>query len=235
MKKKIVLLTNETVHHHHFIKKIVSKKINLSILLETKKIKKNYQVKHKIDSLMQNYEKKKWFNNKYKQIKKNYKVKEFKDFNSPKCINEIKKIKPDIIISFGSGYLKKNFLNNFRNKIFNFHGGEPSLYRGLDSHLWAIYHNDFRNLNVVFHKVDGSLDTGAIVYKKNISFKKLNNLSKLRYLNTEICIQLFHNFLKNYKKFKSIKQNKVGRYYSSMPSVLKSEVFKKFKKKLKNS
>ena len=51
----------------------------------------------------------------------------------------------------------------FENKIFNLHGGDPEKYRGLDSHYWSIYHNDFKSLITTLHKVRPILDTGEIV------------------------------------------------------------------------
>ena len=234
MKKKIVLLTNESVHHHYFIKKIFKKNLDLHIFLETKKLKNKFQTYHPIDGLMEKFEKKIWFKNTYQKIEKKYVVLKFKDFNLPKCIQKIKKINPDFIISFGSSYLKNNFFFNFKYKVFNFHGGDPTLYRGLDSHLWSIYHNDYKNFTVVLHKVDKSLDTGNIIYKKKISTKKLKYFKQLRVLNTEICIKLFNKFCKNFKNIKSYKQRKVGRYYSSMPSVLKSFILEKFETRFKN-
>lgn len=233
MKKNIVLLTNESTHHHYFIKKINKKFINLHIFLEKKQIRASFNTKHNIDKEIANYEKKIWFKNKYYPIKKKFKVFEFYDFNTKRCINSINKIKPDYIISFGSSFLKKKFLVNFKNRIFNFHGGEPSLYRGLDSHFWAVYHGDFNNLYVTFHKIDKGLDTGRVILKKKINLKQLKHFKELRASNTEICLQLFNKFLKNKNSLKSFKQKKIGRYYSFMPTVLKEMVLKKFKKFIK--
>lgn len=233
MKKNIVLLTNESTHHHYFVKKINKKFINLYIFLETKKIKASFKTKHNIDKEIINYEKKIWFKDKYQPIKEKFKIFEFYDFNSNGCINKISKIKPDYIISFGSSFLKKKFLLNFKNRIFNFHGGEPSLYRGLDSHFWSIYHGDFNNLFVTFHKIEKALDTGRVILNKKINLKQLKHFKELRALNTEICVQLFNKFLKNKNRLKSFKQKQIGRYYSFMPAALKEIVLKKFNKFIK--
>ena len=70
------------------------------------------------------------------------------------CIKHIKQIKPDVIISFGIGLIQSKFLNNFRNlKIVNLHGGDLRHYRSLDSHMWSIYHNDFKYLITTLHYV----------------------------------------------------------------------------------
>ena len=116
--------------------------------------------------------------------------------------------------------------------IYNLHGGDPEIYRGLDTHLWAIFHKDFNNLYTTLHRVDPELDTGNVISKKKLSLKNISDLYKLRALNTEICCELVKNLLSQIKKntlIKDYKQKKVGRYYSAMPSSLKSDCIKKFK------
>ena len=54
---------------------------------------------------------------------------------------------------------------------------EKSENMRLNSHLWAIYHNDFNNLKVV-HKLEDKLDTGKI-YK----IKKFYYIKILNYIN----------------------------------------------------
>ena len=56
-------------------------------------------------------------------------------------------------------------------------------------------------------------------------------IHKLRLQNTLCCIQMILkliNLIKNNQKIPSIKQKKVGRYYSFMPSEIKKIVEKKF-------
>ena len=224
---KIILLTTETTHHCYFIKKIKKYVKNLYIFVETKKIKAPFKNFHSLDKKMIRFEKKKWFKRKKFRIKDNFHFYKFKNFNDNKAIKEIKKIKPNYIFSFGSGPLKKYFIKNFKNIIYNFHGGDSSKYRGLDSHLWSIYHGDVNSLSVVLHRLRLKLDTGEIVFKKNIPFSKIKNLYEIRSLNTNICISLFKKFLRTRRP--ALKKQKVmGRYYSYMPNVLKTEVERKF-------
>ena len=111
----------------------------------------------------------------------------------------------------------------------------PEKYRGLDSHYWAIYHNDFDSLETCLHQIDQNLDTGKILFRTKIKLKKKINIHMIRYLNTEICIKLakkFINIIKMKKNFKLNKQKVKGRYYSFMPSVLKLNLDKKLQKYL---
>ncbi len=176
--------------------------------------------------------KKKWFNNKKIKIFKDFKMLNVDDINEKKSINFIKSNASDLILSFGISRLKKDFLKKIKKKIYNFHGGDTSRYRGLDSHLWSLYHNDLRGLKVTLHEVDDKLDTGNVIYVENLQLRKTNKLHQLRSVNTELCIKLAKKLLNN-KKIKTKKQNKIGRYYSFMPTDIKDLINKKYQKKLK--
>ena len=230
MKKKIILLTTKTSHHFFFINQI-SKICNLFIVFEKKITKPNFKIVHNYEQKQILYEKKKWFNNKKIEIHKNINFINIKNINDVGTIDYVNLIKPDIILSFGVSRLKKDLLNKIKKPIYNFHGGDTSYYRGLDSHLWSLYHNDPRGLKVTLHEVDKNLDTGRIIIKKKLNLKKSKFLYQLRLKNTELCIKLALKLLKM-SKIKKIKQKKIGRYYSFMPSVLKNLISKKYKVKL---
>ena len=133
-------------------------------------------------------------------------------------------ISPDIIIVFGTSRLRKGVIDVLPNAIYNLHGGDPQHYRGLDSHLWAIYHRDFDGLETTLHQLNGELDDGAIVAKRSLQITKGMKLHELRSANTEACVELVTDALHFYSKtgrIDSCTQKKKGRYYSFMPAVLK--------------
>ena len=231
MKKNVILLTTKTPHHFFFINQI-SKFCNLLIVFEKKVLKPNFKTNHNYEKHQVLYEKKKWFNNKKIKIFKDFKMLNVDDINEKKSINFIKSNASDLILSFGISRLKKDFLKKIKKKIYNFHGGDTSRYRGLDSHLWSLYHNDLRGLKVTLHEVDDKLDTGNVIYVENLQLRKTNKLHQLRSVNTELCIKLAKKLLNN-KKIKTKKQNKIGRYYSFMPTDIKDLINKKYQKKLK--
>lgn len=231
-KKNVVLLTTKTSHHFFFINQI-SKYCNLSVVFENFILKPNFKIKHNYEKKQIFYEKKNWFRNKKTQISKEIKSIKVNNINDDKTIDFIKLNNPDIIFSFGVSRMKSFLINKLKKKIYNFHGGDTSFYRGLDSHLWSLYHNDVRGLKVTLHEVDTNLDTGKIIFKKALNLKNTKELYQLRTLNTELCIKLAKKLIKN-SKIKKIVQNKIGRYYSFMPTDLKNLINKKYKKKLKN-
>ncbi len=226
---KIVILTSKTLHHDYFIEKISSIPSNETyVFYENRKINFPFKTYHDFEKKREKFETNNFRLSKKKISAKNY---FFSNINSKKCIKNIKIINPELIIVFGTGKINEEFIKNFRKKIFNLHGGDPSLYRGLDSHLWGIYHNDFKFV-VTLHRLKAVLDSGDIIYNECIKDKNIK-IWKLRYFTTLKCIKLVFNLIKKLQlksKYPSMKQKKIGRYYSAMPSSLKEICFRKMKK-----
>ena len=73
--------------------------------------------------------------------------------------------------------------------------GDPRQYRGLDTHLWAIYHGDFGGLVTCLHHVDLQLDTGDIVDCRPVPIARDMELHELRAANTRVCVELIRSAL----------------------------------------
>jgi methionyl-tRNA formyltransferase len=218
---KILILTTKTDHHLYFANEIKKKFKDVYLIIEKKKIKFSYKTNHKYFKQRSIFEKKIFFNNKSVNFL-NYKS--FEDVNNIKSLCYIKKINPDIIISFGVGLLKQKFLNIFKKKyILNLHGGDPEKYRGLDSILWSLYHKDKSGLITTLHYVSRRFDTGKIIFKKKIKIDHNTSINSIRAFNTLNCVKLsfkFFQYVQKKQRIPKIKQNKIGRYYSAIPSQL---------------
>ena len=112
---KIVILTTKTEHHDYFIDKLDLEDNNIFIIYEKKEIKFKFKVNHKFYKIRQRVEKS-YFQNKKK--KREIEKKFFFEINSKISIDYIKKINPNIIISFGTGLIKKKFLTHFKKKFY---------------------------------------------------------------------------------------------------------------------
>jgi len=226
----IAILTTKTPHHVHFVNSVFKKKKNIFCIFEKKTISPNFETKVKFESIRSKFEKKRWFKNSDENFLPNsYSV---NNINSKEVENLILKNKTKYILIFGTRKLNLKNYKKFNNKIFNFHGGNPEKYRGLDSHYWALYHKDFKSLEVCLHLASSKLDTGKILFRNQINYNSKTRIYELRSLNTEICVKMTLKFLymvKKKKKFKFIKQKTIGRYYSFMPAVLKQKIHKKMK------
>ena len=127
--------------------------------------------------------------------------------------------RPDVIFVYGTGKLGPELVHAAP-FVLNFHGGDPERYRGLDSHLWALYHKDFDALQVTLHHVDDGLDTGDIVFQTQLSVGSVADLQA----QTELaCVQLAHLALHGIEAgfLPRRKQRTKGRYYSRMPQELR--------------
>ncbi len=223
----VVIVTSLNRHHRFIISEIYRNFKNISIIKDIKTYFPTFNTNHKLKNLQKKYERRIWLN-------KNLilpKIQEIKNINIPKNIKKIKKLRPDIIVALGSNRLTKKFIQSFKKtSIVNLHGGNPNYYRGLDSHYWSIYHNDYENLQVCIHQINEGLDTGKIIEIQKIKLFKNMKLYQLRSKNAVVACKILSNYLKKVSEKKKIKlkANKHGRYYSSMPSSLIKIIEKKF-------
>ena len=127
--------------------------------------------------------------------------------------------------------LKPPLIEICSQRIFNLHWADPEKYRGLDTHLWAIYHKDFGGLITTLHHLDTGLDTGDIVLQGAIPLHHKMKLHELRAANTEVCVKLTISVIDMMNRFGEVtsrSQYNKGRYYTAMPSELKGICQKRF-------
>jgi methionyl-tRNA formyltransferase len=224
---RIIFITPLDLHHKFIISKIFDKFKNIMIVRDMQTIKPKFKINYKLHDKQQSYERKIWCTKKINLPQ----VINLKNINQSLNIKKIKNLKPKMIVTLGSIKLNKVFIKNFKKiKIVNLHGGNPNKYRGLDSHLWSIYHNDFKNLQVCLHFLKEKLDAGKIIQMKKIRLFKNMKLFQLRSKNAEIAEEILSKFLNSIinKKKIILKKNNLGRYYSFMPVQIKKIVEKKF-------
>jgi len=228
---KIIILTTLTPHHIYFVKKVSEHFGIHTTILEKESLVPPFNTYHSFEKEREQYERKELLQEEKLCFARYSKTIEFNRINDPACVEFLSKEKPDVIIVFGTGIIKNAIIEKCREGIINLHGGDPQFYRGLDSHLWAIYHKEFSMLKVCLHKVNNILDDGGIIDLKNIIIKKNLELFMLRAENTKLCVELTLSALKKYEElgsFQFYSQNSKGRYYSFMPGVLKEICLKNF-------
>ncbi len=232
-RKKIIILTTDTLHHSFFVQQILEKRDVEKVIIEKNSILPPFDIYHPFENKQGEYEKQNFFNNKNVKVSDLTDVVESDTINDSNIINLIKKISPDIIVIFGTRKISDDLIRQCPEGIINLHGGNPEEYRGLDTHLWAIYHRDYANLTTTLHRVVNKIDAGDIIFKKKIKIFKNMKFHSLRYYNTKICIELTLSALDMFEQignFRGKPLRKLGRYYSFMPSVLKDICVKRFNK-----
>ncbi len=233
---KIAILTTKTTHHAYFVREILKTNYEIDIFIEKKITFKKYKISHSIDRKTTDFEKKRCFKDDKNFLKNFNKLPEYNSFNSKKFLRIIKKKNYNLIFVFGTGLINNDIIRLVKKKIYNFHGGNPELYRGLDSIYWSIFHNNYDAIVTTLHKLDKNFDTGKIFMTKKIPTFKNMKFYQIRYYNTNNCIKLgklLISRLKNKKKIFLVKQKKIGKYYTAMPSELKTYCIKKFENYLR--
>ena len=102
-----------------------------------------------------------------------------KDFAEKKILNELKKNKIELVCLAGfMKILSKNFIKNFKGKIFNIHPSLLPKYKGLSTHQRAIENKD-KYSGCTVHFVNSKLDSGKIILQKKVRILKKDNNNSL--------------------------------------------------------
>ncbi len=97
--------------------------------------------------------------------KQNAKVEYFE--NKAINIEQVKDINPDLIMSYGYRHIiKKEIFENF--KTINLHISLLPWNRGSNPNFWSFYDNTPKGVTI--HKVAKGLDTGDILFQKEVNF-----------------------------------------------------------------
>tara|TARA_Y100001970_G_scaffold251081_1_gene323485 strand:- start:2075 stop:2791 length:717 start_codon:yes stop_codon:yes gene_type:complete len=232
MTPKIALLSSDTAHHRYFINMMKKDNLPLEIVIfEEKRHIPDFKVSPFHEEEEEKFEEIEF--NKIININKiNSENFSIKDVNDKKILEILEQKKINYGIVFGTGIIKKGLIDYFQGNLINIHRGIAEEYRGLDSDLWAIYHEDFKNIGVTIHKVDPELDTGDISYCKPLKLNSDMTIFQLRFYTTLLAYDLVKRTIVDFCSGNSqfIKQQKNGRYYSSMPVQLKKGLDIKFLK-----
>lgn len=120
---------------------------------------------------------------------------------------------------FGDKIFKEKTLNQIKFGAINFHYGKLPLYRGrfIVSH---ILNNDEKETCVTCHFIDKGIDTGDIIFEKQIKVSKFDDAHTLYKKCTKESVFLFEKTLQyiiNHKKLPRKKQRGQGHYYPNKP------------------
>ena len=164
------------------------------------------------------------FNLKFNSLKKFSKLNKIDFFeavnpNEISAVNFLKNKKPDLILSIGSIILRENFLNTPKIGTLNVHMGILPRFRGIGVTEWPIIEAkslDQVNLGISLHFVEKGVDTGPILFKKNIHILKNDTMSsiELRFLPEMVNAMLKGvKMIHNCKYDKQMQSNDSGKQY----------------------
>lgn len=231
---RLAILTTDTLHHRHFVRMMRDAVPDTVVFEEIRPASvATFATAHPFEDRREEHEAAIWFCGNPPPLADLAPLSRYISLSTPEAAAAIADAAPDVIVTFGTGRLKGQILDLCRGRFLNLHGGDPEEYRGLDTHLWAIYHNDFSALSTALHHVEESLDAGDIVATLPIPLHRGMDLHQLRQVNTEICVRLTLEALTDFARrgrFVARTQRRVGRYYSHMPSVLKELCVRRFQR-----
>jgi len=227
----IAVLTTDTPHHAHFVRALHDGCGAVTVFCETgASPRAPFETHHPFEDARDAHEWDLWFGGRQTSVADLAPTQAFASINNADAVEALRRAAPDWVIVFGTGMIKQPMLEVCGERIFNLHGGDPESYRGLDTHMWAVWHRDFDGLVTTLHHVDTGLDTGAIVAQEQVSLRPGMKLHELRAANTEACIRLTLDLATRIGVAPGRAQTRKGRYYSAMPAVLKGLCVNRFEK-----
>ena len=246
---KIIILTSDQIRHKFFrtslsnhkkikvLKTFSEKKQGLGFNYNPKNLKKDINSLHIFKrDIMEND----FFSNKNQILQdKSNNVFCAKGYSStPQCLKTINRLKPDLIIVYGTSIIRGEILNKYKSKIINVHLGLSPYYRGAATNFFAVSDNNLHCVGSTFMYIDEGIDTGNIIHQIRA---KMNYGDSFHQICTRLIldsIEELKDLILNYKKIKlkKIKNNemKINFYYkrSDFSKVSLKQFYKKFEKKL---
>ena len=228
----LVVLTTQTPHHAYFVRELTRDVPVAACLLETRPVSAPYPTAHPFEGERDLYERELWFGGGGEELSDHAECHRVERCNDAVAVALLTRLRPRVTVVFGTARLSPAVIAA-AGEIVNLHGGDPRDYRGLDTHLWAVWHDDFDGLVTTLHDLTAELDAGAIVGHGKVPLRPGMRLAELRAANTELCLALTRRALAERRRdgrFIAVPQRRKGRYYSFMPTALKEACVRKFKR-----
>lgn len=228
---KIALVTTETPHHLFYAVRVATAYPLSLIVIEQRVPRYPFETAHPYERDRDEYERATLLGGCTRSFDVIAPTLYVSTANDAPSVLQLRQLAADVVLSFGPGRLTAP-ARSARVAALNVHGGDPERYRGLDSHLWAVYHADWQSLTTTIHHLAGKLDTGGIARRAPVPVVRDLSLHQLRAANTRLAVDLTLDALAEARVTGGVActpQTSVGRYYSAMPSVLKDVCVSRFR------
>jgi phosphoribosylglycinamide formyltransferase-1 len=87
------------------------------------------------------------------------------DINKPEHCNDILRLKPDLLLSYGCSLIRDPLLSAFSGRFINIHLGLSPYYRGSGTNFWPLVNGEPEYVGVTFMHIDAGVDTGEIIHQ----------------------------------------------------------------------
>ena len=104
--------------------------------------------------------------------------------NDPVTVQRIRQARPDLLVVFGTGLLRKPVLQLPSKGAVNAHSSLLPHYKGPRSEFWQCFHNDPRYVGISIHLVNEGVDSGAVLFQVATGNDLPTDPYRMRALNT---------------------------------------------------
>ena len=125
---RVIVLTTDTPHHLYFVKE-VSTVFNITgIGVESKMLEDPFRTHHSFEDVRDHYEVTELLQKEEMRFEDYCETKVFDNINNEGCIQFVAGLKPDVIVTFGTGLIRKSLIHLCPDGFINLHGGDPEYY-----------------------------------------------------------------------------------------------------------
>jgi len=218
--KKIVIITSNSIRHNYF-KVVFSQNKNIKILRTYIESDSNFELKSKniCDSNLDNkvelhfdarhnteYD---FFSDTltYCEDRSNSKVIKKGNINNQDIIDEIIKLNPDFIITYGCSIIKPRLIDIFRSRIINVHLGLSPYYFGSGTNFHCLVNNELQFEGYTFMYMDEGIDTGNIIHQARAEILPFDNPHQI---GNRLIKQMVKDFIKLVVDFDLVEKKKLA-------------------------
>jgi len=224
--KKIVIVTSNSLRHKAFRVYLSNcKGIKVLQTISEKKNNVKDKLKKSLNNNLQDHLKNRdqveedFFGLYLKTTKDNSKnlYKNYNYSSSKVFLENIKRLKPNLIVVYGSSLIKGEILNLYKNRILNVHLGLSPYYKGSATNYFTLVNKKPEYLGATFMFLDKTIDGGKIIHQIR---PKINPKDNAHQIGTRLILEMFELYKKIILNFDKIKIKKIK-------SKIKSKFYKK--------
>lgn len=224
--KKIIILTADELRHDYFkIRFALEKDIDV-LKTYCDRTKKKYNFDNTAEKDIKNIH----FTSRYRTEQDFFEeyVLSFQDnseseyiergeINNDKYIENICKLNPDLIVTYGCCIIKPKLIKLFRDKIINVHLGLSPYYYGSGTNFHPFVNGELSAVGCTFMYMDEGIDTGKIIHQIRADIDPCDNIHQV---GNRLIKKMTHQFIDLVKNFEKIENktpqiDKAGKMYKA--------------------
>jgi folate-dependent phosphoribosylglycinamide formyltransferase PurN len=109
------------------------------------------------------------------------------DLNEPAALDALRAAAADLVVYAGGGILRRAFIETPRLGVLNAHGGPLPEFRGMNAAEWALFYG--RAPTVTIHYIDTGVDTGPMLFQRQIAVPAGGGIPRLRGEGTRAAVE----------------------------------------------